>query len=162
MLTNTLDRLQRAPLAKAPATRAARTAGASTPSDHAFVGLVTAFRRYGGLARGDEIADRLLQLHGTNLSSLARRIVARELICFEWHGELWLPLLQFDWVDMSLQPAMKQVAAELAGVFDAWEVCCWLATPNSSLDDRTPLDVLENDPGAVLQAAREDRFVARG
>jgi len=162
MLTNTLERSQRAPLATAPATTAARSAGASTPSDRAVADVLSAFRRHGGLARGDDIADRLRQLHGTNLSALARRIVARELICFEWHGELWLPLLQFDWVDMSLQPAMKQVAAELAGVFDAWEVCCWLATPNSSLDDRAPLDVLENDPGAVLQAAREDRFVARG
>ncbi len=162
MLTNTLERSQRAPLATAPATTAALSAGASTPSGRAVAGVLSAFRRHGGLARGDDIADRLRQLHGTNLSALARRIVARELICFEWHGELWLPLLQFDWVDMSLQPAIRQVAAELAGVFDAWEVCCWLAAPNSSLGDRAPLDVLESDPIAVLQVAREDRFVARG
>jgi uncharacterized protein (DUF2384 family) len=57
---------------------------------------------------------------------------------------------------------MAQVAAELAGVFDARDLRSWLAAPNSSLDDRAPLDVLENDPGAVLQAARLDRFVARG
>lgn len=75
---------------------------------------------------------------------------------------LWLPLLQFDGVDMSLQPAMAQVAAELAGVFDAWELWCWLAAPNSSLDDRAPFDVLLNDPDAVLQAARVDRFIACG
>ncbi len=54
------------------------------------------------------------------------------------------------------------MATELAGAFDAWDLCCWLAAPNSSLDDRAPLDVLESDPGAVLQAARVDRFVARG
>src|SRR5260221_3764861 len=149
MLTNTLERSQRAPLATAPATTAARSEGASTPSDRAVAGVLSAFRRHGGLARGDDIADRLRQLHGTNLSALARRIVARELICFEWHGELWLPLLQFDWVDMSLQPVIRQVAAELAGVFQAWEVCCLLAAAYSLVVHRAPLDVLRDGPSAV-------------
>jgi hypothetical protein len=45
---------------------------------------------------------------GSGFSSLARRIVARELICFEWQGELWLPLLQFDPFNMSLQPAWRK------------------------------------------------------
>src|SRR5258705_6224862 len=161
MLTNTLERSQRAPLATAPATTAALSAGASTPSDRAVAGVLSAFRRHGGLARGDDIADRLRQLHGTNLSALARRIVARELICFEWHGELWLPLLQFDWVDMSLQPAIRQVAAELAGVVDAWEGCCWLAAPHSSLDDRAPLGVLGSGPIARLRGAPEGRVRCR-
>ncbi len=157
MPTRTVDQLQRASLATtghAPAE--------GTMTDRAFVSLFRAYRPHGGLARGDEVAERLHRMRGTGLGSLARRILARELICFEWHGELWLPLLQFDKSDMSLRPAIAQLAAELAGVFDAWELCCWLAAPNSSLDDRAPLDVLENDPGAVLQAARLDRFVARG
>ena len=161
MLTTAFDCLPRTPLATAPAATV-RAPSAITPTDRAFVGLLKAFRRHGGLARGDEVAARLRRLHGTDLGSLARRIVARELICFEWQGELWLPLLQFDPLDMSLQPALAQVAAELAAAFDAWELCCWLAAPNSSLDDRAPLDVLEDDAGAVLQAARMDRFVVCG
>ena len=159
MLARTLDRLQEAPLARAPATTH-RASGAGTPTDQAFVKLLHAFR--GGLANGDEVAERLLLLHGADLSAVARRIVARELICFEWRGELWLPWVQFDRADMSLHPAVAQVAAELARVFDAWDLCCWLAAPNSSLDDRTPLEMLESDPHAVVQAARVDRFVAGG
>jgi hypothetical protein len=139
-----------------------RLPGVSSPDERAFSDLRGAFRCHGGLVDGNEVAERLRRRNGSDLSSLARRIVGRELICFEWRGELWLPLLQFDPVDMSLQPALAQVAAELAAVFDAWELCCWLATPNSSLDDRAPLDVLEHDADAVLQAARLDRFIACG
>lgn len=65
------------------------------------------------------------------------------------------PALEVDWADISLPPG-------LTALFDVAELCCWLAVPNSSLDDRAPLDVLENDPDAVLQAARLDRFVAGG
>jgi hypothetical protein len=54
------------------------------------------------------------------------------------------------------------VTAELVAVFDAWELCCWLATPNCSLGDRAALDVLEHDTDAVLQAARLERFIACG
>ena len=72
------------------------------------------------------------------------------------------PAFAMDWVDVSLHLAMSQVSAELAGVFDAWEMCCWLAAPNSALEGRVPIDVLDKDPGAVLQAARMDRFIARG
>jgi hypothetical protein len=138
------------------------TTGVDSADDRAFSDLLGAFRCRGGLVDGTEIAERLRRKNGSDLSSLARRIVARELICFEWQGELWLPLLQFDPVDMSLQPTLAQVGAELAGVFDAWELCCWLATPNSSLYNRAPLDVLEHHADAVIQAARLDRFIACG
>jgi hypothetical protein len=136
--------------------------GARIPNDRAFLAVAASFRRHGGLVGGDEIAERLRRLHGAALSSLARRIVAREVICFEWHGERWLPLLQFDLTDMSLRPVLVRVSAELAEVFDGWELCRWLATPNSSLGHRTPLDVLDDDEGAVLRAARLARFVACG
>lgn len=140
----------------------ARVAVASTPDHRSFLGLRDAFGCHGGLACGHEVADRLHRLHGTDIVSLARRIAARELICFGWQGELWLPRLQFDPVDMSLRPALAKVAAELASAFDAWELCCWLAAPHASLDDLAPLDVLPHDADEVLQAARMDRFIICG
>jgi hypothetical protein len=114
------------------------------------------------LGSGNEVAERLRRTSGFDLSSLARRMVARELICFDWQGEMWLPLLQFDPVHVSLRAPLAQVAAELAAVFDAWELCHWLVAPNSSLECRAPLDVLDDDTNAVLQAARLDLFVACG
>ena len=161
MLTTGIESAASTPLVTVPAATT-HLPGVSGPDDRAFSHLLGAFCCHGGLVNGNEVAERLRRMNGSDLSSLARRIVARELICFEWQGELWLPLLQFDPLDMSLQPALAQVAAELVAALDAWELCCWLATPNSSLDDRAPLDVLEHDTDAVLQAARLDRFIACG
>jgi hypothetical protein len=125
-----------------------------TPTHLAFAALCAAFEPYGGLARGDDVAQRLSRLRGTGLGDLARRIIRGELICFEFEREFWLPLLQFDPADMSVRPALARVAAELRGIFDDWNLCRWLAAPNFSLNECAPLDVLERHPEAVLQAAR--------
>jgi hypothetical protein len=128
----------------------------------AFVALRKAFRAHGGLVRGDRVEQRLDRLQGPGVRLLAQRVAAGELIGFEFEGALWLPLMQFDPADMSPEPALARVAIELAGVFDGWDLCCWLAAPSPSLRDCAPMDVLESDPLAVLQAAREARFIAGG
>lgn len=127
-----------------------------------FASVRAAFDNHGGLVRGDDVAERMLRKNAPGLGSLARRIVAGELVCFEYQGERWLPMAQFDPVDMSFRPSFARVAAEMAGVFDGWELCCWLATPNSALRDRCPLELLAQDEDAVLRTARLDRFVACG
>jgi hypothetical protein len=63
---------------------------------------------------------------------------------------------------MSIRPEAAAVLAELAGTFDDWELASWLAEPNAWLQGRTPVDALRAEPRAVLDAARADRFVARG
>jgi hypothetical protein len=161
MLTPAFDNVSSTLLVATPATTA-RLPGVSGPDHREFLELLDAFARHGGLGNGNEVAERLRRTSGYDLSSLARRIVARDLICLEWQGEMWLPLLQFDPVRVSAKEALAQVAAELAAVFDRWELCRWLVAPNSSLECRAPLDVLEDDPASVLQVARLDRFVACG
>jgi hypothetical protein len=127
-----------------------------------FAGVRAAFDKHGGLVRDDAVAERTREKSAPGLSPLARRIVAGELVWFEHQGERWLPMAQFDPADMSLRPGLARVAAELAGVFDGWELRCWLATPNSALRDRCPLERLAQDEDAVLRVARLDRFVACG
>jgi hypothetical protein len=157
--TTAIDFEPATPTAPGPVTR---LSDAGSLDKRAFAKVLEAFGRHGGFLDGNEVAEQMCRKNGADLSCVARRIVARELICFEWQGEHWLPLMQFDPVDMSVRPALARVAAELAGVFDGWELCCWLVTPNCSVDDRAPLDVLTQDGDAVWQAARLDRFVACG
>jgi hypothetical protein len=147
------------PTAPAPTTR---LSDAGSPDERAFANVLETFGRHGGFLDGNEVVEQMCRKNGADLSSVAQRIVARELICFERRGKHWLPMMQFNPVDMSMRPALARVAAELRGVFDAWELCCWLATPNCAVDNRAPLDVLAQDADAVWQAARLDRFVACG
>ena len=124
--------------------------------------MVDAYRRTGGLVSGAEV-ELLLRRHATQpLSLLARWIVTRRLVSYPWQSDILVPLFQFDRRDMSLRPETVQVVAELADTFDDWELAAWFAQPNSWLQDAAPVEVIDVDQPAVLQAARADRFVARG
>ena len=142
-------------------------AGPSTaprPHDAAralHVMMVDAYRRTGGLVNDAELA-LLLRRHSTQpLSLLARWIVARRLVCYVWQSEILVPLFQFDRDDMSLRRETGQVVDELAGTFDDWELAAWFAQPNSWLQNTAPVELIDVDQRAVLQAARADRFIAR-
>jgi hypothetical protein len=139
----------------------------TTPWLHDAVGaqhimMVDAYRRTGGLLSGAEIA-LLLRRHSTQpLSLLARWIVTRRVVSYVWRSEILVPLFQFDPDDMSLRRETGQVVDELADAFDDWELAAWFARPNSWLQDAAPVELIDVDQPAVLQAARADRFIARG
>lgn len=120
--------------------------------DRCFVGMLRAFRETGGLARGDEVAELLAQRGAGDVSRLARWIVAREVIAFDWRGELWVPLFQFNLADMSVRRDVRQVAQALGPALDAWGIAVWFSAANAELDGRAPVDVLVDDPRALLAA----------
>ena len=130
--------------------------------DRQFVGMLRAFRETGGLARGDEVAELLVQRGAGDVSRLARWIVSGDVLGFDWKGELWVPLFQFELKSMAIRPEAQQVAAELPGDFDTWARAMWFASPNVWLDDRSPADALATDLASVLAAARADRFAVGG
>lgn len=131
-------------------------------SDAAFLRLLSAFRGHAGLARGDEVARLMTERNGGGTASLARQMVAGDLIWFAWQSEHWLPMFQFDRRDMSLRSGVRCALGELRGVYDGWELSMWFAEPHAWLDGRRPLDVIDDDVDALVEAARVDRFVACG
>jgi hypothetical protein len=127
-----------------------------------FASMESAYVRHGGMGRGDELAARLRIRSEQPISALARLIVNRSIVSFEWLAQTWIPIFQFDLQDMSVRPSCASVISELNGVFDEWELALWFAQPNVWLNDAAPVDLVNRDAAAVLQAARTDRFVARG
>lgn len=125
--------------------------------DRQFVAMLRAFRETGGLARGDEVAELLAQRQAGDVSRLARWIVAREVVAFDWRGELWVPLFQFHLADMALRPQVQQVARSLGGNLSPWDLALWFSTPNPRLQGQLPADVLGSEPLAVLAAAVGER-----
>jgi hypothetical protein len=124
--------------------------------------MVDAYRRSGGLLSGDEVA-LLLSAHSSQpISLIARWIVSRRVVSYVWQSQTLVPLFQFDRSDMSLRRGTSEVIAELADTFDDWELAAWFATPNSWLQGAAPVDLIDVGQPAVRQAARADRFIARG
>lgn len=127
-----------------------------------FVALLPAFRSTGGLATGSEVRARYERRRPDGLSNLARRIAAVQLISFEWNANLWLPMFQFDLETMEMAKGPHAIVRELDGVLDGWEITKWFAAPHVSLRGMAPLHALASDLAGAIDAARLDRFIARG
>jgi hypothetical protein len=140
----------------APAWRAE----ASADSDAEFVAMLDGYRPSGGLARAEEVMT-LLECHGDlSVATLARWIVERSVISFEWQSQTWLPWFQFHRAGMTRVRGLAPVLAELSAAFDCWELAHWFVRPNSFLAGRMPVELMRCDPDAVFDASRVERFVA--
>jgi hypothetical protein len=131
-------------------------------SDETFVSMLGGYRSSGGLAHMTEVVARIESGLGEDAGQLQRWSATRRIICFEWNAQRWLPRFQFAAAHALPHPDVELVLAELNAVFDECEVAQWFATPNSSLSGRAPVDVIVEQPAAVLEAARGDRFIADG
>ncbi|WP_377156351.1 hypothetical protein ACFJIX_29210 [Roseateles sp. UC29_93] len=124
--------------------------------------LVQSYRRSGGLIEANALALHLRERCDQPISRLARWIVGRDIVVVAGHGALLVPLFQFDADTGEVLVVVRQVLDELNGAFDDREVADWFVQPNCWIDDHWPLDLLRSDPAAVVEAARADRFIARG
>ena len=124
--------------------------------------MAQAYRSSGGMVAADELARLLRGRVEQPLSTVARWIVAREVVSFEWRSQTLLPLFQFDLHAARLRAPVAVVVRELAVVFDDWDLARWFSEPNAWLGDGVPAKLVDAHAGAVLAAARADRFIARG
>ena len=127
-----------------------------------FIDLLNAFRPSGGLARSDETLELFMRRGGPNLSTVARWIARREVVCLDWNAQSWMPIFQWDLVDMVPLPQLALVVAELNAVYPPWALAAWFARPNAWLGSERPADVLLSHGGEVVDAARAARFAALG
>ncbi len=132
------------------------------PPASTALALPEAFARIGGLLTGDDLALVLRSSLDQPVSRLAQWIAHRQVVNFVWHAEFLLPRFQFEPESMRPRSRLSDVIAELADVYDDWDIAAWFARPNTWLNDKAPASVFALDPCSVVGAARADRFVAIG
>ncbi len=126
-----------------------------------FAAIESAYAHQGGLATGDTVAEMLRTRSSQPVSVLARWIVDRRIVSFMWKSRLLIPLFQFDPVSMRPHSCVFDAVAELSPVLDDRELAMWFVEANAWLDGRPPIDIVDDDPAELVQAARADRQVAR-
>jgi hypothetical protein len=131
-------------------------------ADQQFVAMLDSYRLSGGLARAHEVGALFKCRCTAEAASLDSMIIEKKVISFAWQSQTWLPLFQFNRTNMAVQPEVGQVLTELSAVHDTWEQAVWFSRPNPWLSDRVPADKLLTNPHEVLNAARADRYIARG
>ena len=124
--------------------------------------VVDASVAVGGLLRAEAFSTLMRVKYDQPVSMLARWIVDRRVLTVNWCAQIMLPLFQFQRPGLDPMPAMREVRDEFEGTFDDWETLEWFVTPNAALQYESPARRVPRDPCAVLQAARVDRFIARG
>lgn len=133
-----------------------------TARDREYGELEHAFRASGGIAGTDRVTALLAARTDQPISLLARWIVGREVLSFEWNGGTMLPMFQFDPATLSPRPEVTAVIREFGSTFSDWEICLWFARPNAWLGRVAPVDGMLADARALHDAARADRYLARG
>jgi hypothetical protein len=134
----------------------------SCGANHQFETMLDAYQPTGGIAKVEEVVELFAQRDGPDVPTLADWIERREVICFPWHADIWLPWFQFNRLDLKPHAALGPVFAELNLVYDPWEVGNWFARPNPWLGGRVPVATLVADLPAVWDAAHADRLIAHG
>jgi hypothetical protein len=125
-----------------------------------FMEMLDSYRATSGLARAQEVFTMYKVHHGNDVATLARWIVKRDVVTFDWQSKVWVPLFQFDRTNMSILPGMNLVLSVLNPFLGPWEMAIWFAQPNRCLQGRTPAEAMRSDPHGVLSAACMDRFIA--
>jgi hypothetical protein len=145
-----------------PVTPAPHEKMAGLAGDREFAAVRAGCQASGGVVRGGDLAGWLEKRQRGDAVSLAKLIISGNIFGFEWQGNFWIPMFQFDFRDLSIRQAPRKVRAELGGVFDGWTLSVWFVQPCVWLNGQSPIDLLEADLPAVLEAARSERFVATG
>jgi hypothetical protein len=111
-------------------------------------------REWGAWSAG-ELAERAGST-AANRSALASAWrAAGRILGVEWNGRTIFPAFQFA-ADGQPRPEIASVLTQLrrAGLND-WQAALWFTSPTGWLDDRAPVELLEDDPDAVASAAAE-------
>lgn len=132
------------------------------PQDQRWAELLATLRQAGGVVTPDDLAALMRPHHDQPVSLIARWLKQRTVLSVGWRGQTFIPLCQFDRQTMQPREDFLRVLHELIDAFDDWELLSWLAEPNAWLGGQAPALCLDADLARVLQAARADRFIAKG
>jgi hypothetical protein len=110
-----------------------------------------------GALRSHEVAD-LAESRASNRAALANRWRAENrLVAVPVRGELLYPGFQFN-AEGKPKPVIGPTIGWLRSdphITD-WQVALWFVTPTSWLGGRRPVDLLDEQPDAVIDAARRE------
>lgn len=119
-----------------------------------------AFVASGGAIDCEELVGRLGSETTQPISQVARWIVDRQIVNFDACDLIWVPLFQFEPHRFILRDEVRRAIGELIHAFDDREIAQWFSCPSASLCWKSPAEAVRADPGAVLEAARLERFLA--
>ncbi len=107
-----------------------------------------------GALTGEQVAEERSKAKNRHALAARWRKEAR-LFGVDYRGQILYPEFQFDDVGET-RPVVKRVLAELPrDRMSDWEVALWWTAENGWLDGRRPVDLLDEAPEEIVEAARQ-------
>lgn len=126
----------------------------STDTD--FLDLYQQLRAHGGMLPLEQV--RCLTYVSHPGFTLSEYVLRGDLLTISWRRLVWAPVFQFRGPLWSPCPRAVAVIQELRRVMTPIESLRWLVWRSAALNGESPLDLLQEQPGEVLSAARALRF----
>jgi hypothetical protein len=126
--------------------------------DLALAELIDGYGAHGGLASTDELVGLMRPYWRQPISILARWIVGRKVVSFMSRTQFVLPVFQFARPRMTPNEAVSDCSIELGDFMGVEAFAAWFVRPCEWLGRRMPVDLLSNDPDAVVDAAARTRL----
>jgi len=119
--------------------------------------LIDSYVLQGDLAAGAVASGWMRTCCRQTISVLARWILTRKAVRFMWRTQAFLPPFQFDKPRPTQNRTIEDCARQIGDLVDEEAFAGWFVNPSRWLDLRMPVDLLLNDPDAVVHAARKTR-----
>lgn len=113
----------------------------------------TRFLKEVPLLRSMDVARQTGSTARNESAKASRWKTERRIFSVPSRGVDFYPAFQFSPVSGEPLPVIRSLL-EILESFDEWQTALWLAATNVWLDGERPMDVVERDPDAVLDAAR--------
>jgi hypothetical protein len=126
--------------------------------DVALAELVAGYGAHGGLASTEEVVGLMRPHWRQPISILAKWIIGRKVVSFMSRTQFVLPVFQFARPRMTPNDAVGDCSIELGDVMGVEAFAAWFVRPCEWLGRRMPVDLLSNDPDAVVDAAGRTRL----
>jgi hypothetical protein len=129
--------------------------------DVALIRLIDSYGVRGGLASPEGIVSLMRPFWRQPISVLAKWIIGRRVVSFSWRSQMLLPVFQFERPRMTPHQVIADCSLALSEVTDDEGFAAWFVRPSEWLDQRMPVDLLEMDPGSVIEAAGKTRVALK-
>ena len=126
--------------------------------DVALAELMAGYGAHGGLASTDELVGLMRPHWRQPISILAKWIIGRKVVSFMSRTQFVLPVFQFARPQMKPNEAVGDCSIELGDLMGVESFAAWFVRPCDWLGRRMPVDLLANDPAAVVDAAGRTRL----
>jgi hypothetical protein len=122
-------------------------------SDAAQLQLINRYASQDGVGLPEEIICRMRPYWKQPLSALAKWIAERRLVSFSWRAQLLVPLFQLMRPTMAPQQAVAECSRGLGELVDDEGFADWFVRPCVWLGNSMPVELLLDEPDAVVRAA---------